>query len=385
MTVFNGEHAHKSPLSWLVVCIMLLTAIGISPVAAAPGDAGLRNTVSAAQEAETDLSELVKEVNPAVVTVYNLTYLENRMGEVETVTQGSGTGFVIDEEGHIVTNWHVVTGGEEFAVAMYNGTLVEAELIGLDPRDDLAVIKIDPAAVLQVVELGDSDALEPGQSVMAIGSPLGAFTNTVTSGIVSGLGRDDFGTLQGNCQNYSNLIQHSAPINPGNSGGPLFNLDGEVVGVNTLGLPLTQDGTTPLQGLFFAVPSNLVVTIAEQLIQDGRISAPYLGIDQQFIDQGTFAANGLDYEGGVLVIEAGSGTPAEEAGLQADDVILAVDRRQITAQDGLPQILLDYQPGDDVVLTVFRDGEEIEVTLTFGNLPDEVLEACSLIEPEQAP
>jgi 2-alkenal reductase len=346
---------------------------------------GLTNTVSAAQEAETDLSELVKEVNPAVVTVYNLTYLQDGMGETATVTQGSGTGFVIDEQGHIVTNWHVVTGGEEFAVAMYDGTLVDAELIGLDPRDDLAVIKIDPSAVLKVVQLGDSDALEPGQPVMAIGSPLGAFTNTVTSGIVSGLGRDDFGTLQGNCQNYSNLIQHSAPINPGNSGGPLFNLEGEVVGVNTLGLPLSQDGTTPLQGLFFAVPSNLVTTIAEQIIQDGRISAPYLGITQRFIDQGTFAANGLDYEGGVLVEEVGSDTPAEEAGLQAEDVILAVDDRQITAEDGLPQILLDYQPGDEVVLKVFREGSETEVNLTFGNVPDEVLEACSLAAPEQAP
>jgi S1-C subfamily serine protease len=385
MTGVLGQQVRKSPLSWLLASILILTAFGISPAAAAPGDVGSTNTVSAAQEAETDLSELVKEVNPAVVTVYNLTYLQDGMGETSTVAQGSGTGFVIDEQGHIVTNWHVVTGGEEFAVAMYDGTLVDAELIGLDPRDDLAVIKIDPSAVLKVVKLGDSDALESGQPVMAIGSPLGAFTNTVTSGIVSGLGRDDFGTLQGNCQNYSNLIQHSAPINPGNSGGPLFNLEGEVVGVNTLGLPLTQDGTTPLQGLFFAVPSNLVATIAEQLIQDGRISAPYLGITQRFIDQGTFAANGLDYEGGVLVEEVGSDTPAEEAGLEAEDVILAVDDRQITAEDGLPQILLDYQPGDEVVLKVFREGSETEVNLTFGNVPDDVLEACSLPGPEQAP
>ncbi len=384
MTRSIGQQVRRSPLSLLFVFTMLFTAFGISPAAAAPGAAGPAGNAATAQEAPIDLSDLVAEVNPAVVTVYNLTYLQNRMGEVETIAQGSGTGFVIDEEGHIVTNWHVVTGGEEFAVAMQDGTLVEAELIGLDPRDDLAVVKIDPAAVLHVVDFGDSDGLRPGQPVFAIGSPLGAFTNTVTSGIVSGLGRNDFSAIQGNCQNYSDLVQHSAPINPGNSGGPLFNLEGEVIGVNTLGLPLATDGT-PLQGLFFAVPSNLVITIAEQLIEDGRISAPYLGISQQFIDRGTFAANNLDYEGGVLVLDVGSDTPAAEAGLEVNDVILAVDGSAITAQNGLPHILLDYQPGDEVVLTVFREGREVDLNLTFGNVPDEVLEACSLPDPAQAP
>jgi 2-alkenal reductase len=328
-----------------------------------------------AQTQEVDLVDLVASVNPAVVTVYNLTHLENTMGQEQTVTQGTGTGFVIDEEGHIVTNWHVVSEGEEFAVALYDGTLVPAELIGEDPRDDLAVVKIDPASVMEVVTLADSDALQPGQSVVAIGSPLGSFTNTVTEGIVSALGRNEFGQQQGNCQNYSNLIQHSAPINPGNSGGPLFNLDGEVIGVNTLGLPTMEDGT-PLQGLFFAVPSNTVRTIADQLIANGRISAPYIGIANTPIDQGTFAANNLDYPGGVLVQDVGVGSPAEDAGLAVDDIILAIDGRQISAQEGLPLILFDYQPGDTATFTVLRNGREIDLDLTFGDLPDEVLDSC---------
>jgi 2-alkenal reductase len=336
-------------------------------------------SAASAQEADLTTQDLVEQVNPAVVTVYNLTTLESEFGTEQVVPQGTGTGFVIDEEGHIVTNWHVVTGGTEFAVQRYDGTLVEAEFIGSDPRDDLAVVKIAPEDVQAVVPLGDSDAIEPGQSVVAIGSPLGSFTNTVTAGIISGLNRDDFGTLQGNCQNYSNLIQHDAAINPGNSGGPLFNMQGEVIGVNTLGLPQGQDGT-PLQGLFFAVPSNLVVTVAEQLIEDGRISAPYLGIGQRFIDQGQLAAAGIDRPGGVLVEVVEPGTPADDAGLQEGDLIVEVDGKQISASEGLPNILLDYQVGDTVELTVLRqdgnDFEEVTVELTFGNLPDEVLEAC---------
>lgn len=359
----------------LAASLMLSMASTTGIALASPGDSELATT--AAQTQDVDLVDLVEQVNPAVVTVYNLTYLEDGMGQSQAVTQGSGTGFVIDEEGHIVTNWHVVAEGSEFAVAMYDGTLVEAELIGQDPRDDLAVVKIKPASVLSVVKLADSDRVMPGQSVIAIGSPLGAFTNTVTEGIVSALGRNNFDQAQGNCQNYSNLIQHTSPINPGNSGGPLFNLQGEVIGVNTLGLPLSSDGT-PLQGLFFAVPSNMVRIIVDQLIENGRISAAYLGIANAFIDQGTFAANNLDYPGGQLVQDVGAGSPADDAGLQIDDIILGVDDEQITAENGLPLILLNYQPGDTAVLTVLRGGREMELNITFGNVPDAVLEQCTV-------
>ncbi|MGI8963347.1 MAG: S1C family serine protease, partial [Thermomicrobiales bacterium] len=297
-------------------------------------------------------------------------------GSEQTIQQGTGTGFVIDEEGYIVTNWHVVSGGNEFAVAMFDGNLVEAELIGIDPRDDLAVVKIDSNDVLDVVTLGDSDELQPGQPVVAIGSPLGQFTNTVTSGIVSALNRDDFGGFS-NCQNYSNLIQHDAAINPGNSGGPLFNLDGEVIGVNTLGLPTDMAGL-PLQGLFFAVPSNLVAVIAQQLIQDGQISAPYIGISQSFLDSGQAAAIGLDIPGGIFVASVPFDGPANEAGLQEEDIILQIDGRQISPQLGLAAILLDYLPGDTVEITFIRDGQEQALDLTLGTLPQSILEECAL-------
>jgi S1-C subfamily serine protease len=331
---------------------------------------------AALQSEPLSVVDLVEEVNSAVVTVHNLSVLEDAFGSEQTIQQGTGTGFVIDEEGYIVTNWHVVSGGNEFAVAMFDGNLVEAELIGIDPRDDLAVVKIDSNEVLDVVTLGDSNELQPGQPVVAIGSPLGQFTNTVTSGIVSALNRDDFGGFS-NCQNYSNLIQHDAAINPGNSGGPLFNLDGEVIGVNTLGLPTDMAGL-PLQGLFFAVPSNLVAVIAQQLIQDGQISAPYIGISQSFLDSGQAAAIGLDIPGGIFVASVPFDGPANEAGLQEEDIILQIDGRQISLQQGLAAILLDYLPGDTVEITFIRDGQEQTLDLTLGTLPQSILEECAL-------
>lgn len=366
----------RSLVVFMVALGLVVSGLASGSVMATPGSV-LPSTWSAQDdEEEMDIDDLVELVNPAVVTVYNLTHLQNNMGATQTVTQGAGTGFIIDEDGYIVTNWHVVTSGDEFAVALHDGTLVEAELIGTDARDDLAVVKINPRDVPAVVQLGDSDALRPGETVVAIGSPLGQFPNTVTAGIVSALGRDGFGGIS-NCQNYSNLIQHDAAINPGNSGGPLFNLQGEVIGVNTLGLPLSPDGT-PIQGLYFAVPSNMVKEIAEQLIRDGRISAPYLGISNVPISEGEFAANNFDYKGGVLITDIGPGTPADDAGLMVEDVILEVDGEPITTERGLAAILLDYQPGDEVTLTVLRNGREVKLQLTLGNLPQEVLDSCTL-------
>lgn len=326
-------------------------------------------------------ADVVEQVSPAVVTVYNLDVLEGVLGQqAETVPQGAGTGFIIDEEGHIVTNWHVVTGGDQYAVQLSDGTTVEAQLIGEDPRDDLAVVKIDPASVPAVVGFGDSDALRPGETVLAIGSPLGRFTNTVTQGIVGGLGRDTFGgQSQSNfCQTYANLIQHDAAINPGNSGGPLFNMQGEVIGVNTLGLPVGPDGT-PLQGLFFAVPSETVITAADQLIANGQISAPYIGVTSEEITPAIAEANDLPVDSGNYVAEVTPNSPADEAGLQEGDIITAIGGTQITLERPLGGIIIEeYVPGDQVQFTIIRDDAEETIDLTIGEAPAELFEACVL-------
>jgi S1-C subfamily serine protease len=213
--------------------------------------------------------------------------------------------------------------------------------------------------------------------VLAIGSPLGAFTNTVTGGIVSAIGRNELGGESNFCQNYSNLIQHDAAINQGNSGGPLFNLSGEVVGVNTLGIP-TSDQGLPVQGLFFAVPANTVTVAVQQLIETGTIEQPYFGISSIQIDPTTASANDLPVDYGVYVADVEAGGPAAEAGLQPDDIVTAIDGTKITFETPLSDILFNYHPGDTVALTVLRGGEETTVNMTLGQAPQELFEQCTL-------
>lgn len=334
--------------------------------------------VSMAQETQQEMTpvEVVDQVGPAVVTVINQQTVGGMMSGEQPVQAGAGTGFIIDEQGHIVTNWHVVTGGTSFLAILADGTEVEAELIGEDPRNDIAVVKIDPSQVPATVSFGDSSALEQGQPVLAIGSPLGAFGNTVTQGIVSALNRDQLGQ-GGICFNYTDLVQHDAAINPGNSGGPLFNLQGEVVGVNTLGIPATQG--TPIQGLFFAVPSNTVVQVAQEIIDQGFASAPYIGITFRSLNPQISAVLNLPVDFGLQVQTVEPGTPAAEAGLQPEDIIIALDGDRVTADVTFSSLLEDYQPGDTAELTILRNGQESTVSLTFGEVPQEVYEeVCAL-------
>lgn len=338
----------------------------------------------AAQSADMTVEQLVEKVGGAVVTVINMTQVTGGTGGQGALqAASSGTGFIIDKDGHIVTNWHVVYGGDAFVAILSDGTQVEADLVGTDPRDDLAMVKIDPSKVPATVSFGDSDALKPGAPVVAIGSPLGAFTNTVTDGIVSGLGRNEFAGSGGSyqCQNYTNLIQHTAAINHGNSGGPLFNMRGEVIGVNTIGLP-TYNGE-PVQGLFFAVPSNLVKDVATQLIDTGTIAAPFIGASMVPITPDLNAQYQIGVDQGMLVYTIQRNSAADKAGLQEGDVILAVDDHQITPTMSLSQILLNYKPGDTVTLSILRldrsdRWQQQTVKLTFGETPQRLFEQCAL-------
>lgn len=320
-----------------------------------------------AQEEMTKV-EVVEQVGPAVVTVYNLTTAPSLFGQSggEAQLQGAGTGFIISEEGYIVTNWHVVEGGDAFQVVLSDGTPVEAELIGIDPRDDLAVVKIAPENVPAVVSFGDSEAIKPGQEVLAIGSPLGAFANTVTAGIVGGVGRNQLAAQDDSmCQDYSNLIQHDAAINHGNSGGPLFNLQGEVIGVNTLGIPTDSQGQ-PVQGLFFAVPSNTVEIAVNQLIEDGGISRSYLGVTFYELSPEMARQYELPVEYGALISEVAGGSPAESAGLARNDIILSVNGTEISDSQPFTELMLPLQAGETVTFSVLRDGATSDVQVTLG-------------------
>lgn len=328
--------------------------------------------------------QVVEDVSSAVVTVLNITTAPTLMGQTEPQAQGVGTGFIIDEEGYIVTNWHVVDGSDTFIVILKDGTQVDAELIGIDAQNDLAVVKITPDAVPAVVSFGDSEALQPGESVLAIGSPLGAFSNTVTGGIVSGVGRNQL-QPPGDpvCQNYTNLIQHDAAINPGNSGGPLFNMSGEVIGVNTLGIPSDNSGQ-PVQGIFFAVPSDTVQITVEQLIETGEITRAYVGITYSNINALIAAQNELPIEAGAIILEVAADSPAAEAGLEQNDIIIAVDGQELADELLFGDVMHDYQPGDQVTFSILRGGETTDVDVTLGETTIDFSQ-CSLQPDTQLP
>jgi len=316
----------------------------------------------------TSVADLVAAVNPAVVTVINEQTFQGfgqSSGSVQPV--GSGTGFVISTDGYIVTNNHVVDGAEGLQVILSDGTTVDATLIGADPVTDLAVIQIDAGKVQGTVALGDSDSLRVGDSVIAIGSALGEYTNTVTEGIVSGLDR----TLDSNgATGYDNLIQHDAAINPGNSGGPLFNLQGEVIGVNTAVVRQADNGEL-VEGLGFAIPSNTVSEVTSKLISGETIQRPYLGVSYTLLNAENAAALGIDVNEGAYIQEVVPSGPAAKAGIQAKDVITAVDGTTINGQNTLEDVMLQHAPGDVVSMQIVRTttGETLTVQVTLGTRP----------------
>jgi 2-alkenal reductase len=318
----------------------------------APSDTQAPLSTSADGTLAEVMVQAVQQVSPAVVTVIS----ENsRMGGT-----GSGSGVIVSEDGYVITNHHVVDGANDLFVLLSDNTRRDAEFVGSDELSDIAVLRID-GSVPAVATIGNSEQLQPGEPVLAIGSPLGDLRNTVTSGVVSALNRS-VAQLVG-------LIQTDASINRGNSGGPLINLRGEVIGINTLvvrgGVALGGDQA---EGLGFAVPSLIFRTVSEQLIQSGEMVYPYVGIRFEMID----AANGdnLPVQNGALVADVEPGTPAEQAGLRPNDIITAIDGVALAQSNSLRFALLQYGPGDTVELTVQRGDEELSLPLTLGTRPD---------------
>jgi len=331
-------------------------------------------------------TEVIQKVGPAVVTVVNEQQVSNAPqsgGATQLEPVGSGSGFFIDQQGHVVTNDHVVAGGQQFFVIYDDGTKVAAKLIGTDPLRDLAVVQVS-GQVPGTVPFGDSTQLLPGQPVIAMGSPLGVFNNTVTEGVVSGLRRSlpqsesQSGTppaggasLGDNQADYTDLIQHDAPINPGNSGGPLLNLSGEVVGVNTLSIPEAEQGV-PAQGLNFAIPANTVKQIVAELIASGKVDYGFLGVDDPIgIDPVSAAESDLPVDQGVFVSAVVSGGPAATAGIQANDILTEFNGQPINQQHPLEVYLLNNKPGTSVKLTVLSPTQQQpqQVTVTLGSRP----------------
>jgi S1-C subfamily serine protease len=317
---------------------------------------------------------LYQRISPSVV------HITNRAGRADRTTglvpeQGSGSGFIWDVDGHIVTNNHVVAGADEVDVTLANGQTLPSEVVGVDSYYDIAVLKIEPEALmLAPLELADSDEVRVGQTVIAIGNPFG-LDRTLTSGLVSALGRrveTDQGALIGQA------IQTDAAINPGNSGGPLLDVRGRVIGMNTA----INSPTGGSVGIGFAVPSNIIKRVVPVLIERGGYPHPTLRLNAYELGSEVAPGDGMPKRG-LLIVRITRGSAADKAGLQAakitrqrtryvfegGDIITAVNNQPITSRNDFQLALEEkYKPGDKVDLTIWRDGKTLKVTVTLEEL-----------------
>jgi serine protease Do len=267
---------------------------------------------------------------------------------------GLGSGFIVRSDGVIMTNAHVVDGATDVTVKLSDRREFKAKVIGVDKQTDIAVIKID-AKDLPTVKLGDSKSVRVGQWVLAIGSPYG-FENTVTAGIVSATSRAlPDGT-------YTPFIQTDAPINPGNSGGPLFNMSGQVIGINSQ----IYSQTGGYQGLSFAIPIDLASQIEQQLLAHGKVERGRIGVTIQDVSQGLAQSFGLDKPAGALISSVEKGSPADKAGLESGDVILGMNGQQIERSNELPPMVAAIKPGNKATFEIWRKGHRKEIAVTVG-------------------
>lgn len=303
----------------------------------------------------------VASVAPSVVTI--------------TATQatggtGAGSGFIFDPDGWILTNRHVASGAQTLTVTLADSRVFDATLIGVDTLTDLAIIKID-ATDLPTAPIGASSALEVGQLAIAIGYPLGEYRDTVTTGVVSGLGRQIRASDGTTSEDLNHLIQTDAAINPGNSGGPLVNSVGQVIGINTA-------VASSAQGIGFAIPIDFAKPIMALALSGQELARPWVGVYYTMITKQVAADLDLPVEEGALVDLGPNGapavfpgSPADAAGLQAGDIITALGGRRVEESHDLATLLLPYRPGDVVTLTVLRGGDELDIDVTLGILPSE--------------
>jgi serine protease Do len=285
-----------------------------------------------------------------------------QQGERKVPIRALGSGVIISPEGYIITNNHVVSNADKIEVELNDGTKQDAKLIGTDPNTDLAVVKIDPTSGMKYARLGDSDKVKVGEWVVAIGSPRG-FDWTVTAGIVSAKHRTGIGAL--GPAGYEDFIQTDASINPGNSGGPLINLNGEVIGINSLIISASQGS----EGMGFAIPSNMVKDISQSLIAHGKVVRGYMGVSIQNVTPDMAKNLKLkDVTTGVIVSDVVADGPAEKAGMEQGDVIVSFDGKKIEDTTQLRNLVAQTDPGSSVNVTVVRNNKEVELSLKVGDL-----------------
>ncbi len=344
-----------------------LTAVGVSNLMGTQFAAPVDTTSQGSTVSDVTLDEssavisAVAKVAPAVVTI---------QATISGGGSGSGSGVIYDASGFILTNRHVVEDATSLNVVLDDGREFTGTVYGIDPLTDLAIVTIE-GSDLPFAPIGSSAALEPGQVAIAIGNPLGDYENTVTTGVVSGIGRQIVASnaAQTSSDVLRNLIQTDAAINPGNSGGPLVNSAGQVIGVNTA---INEEA----EGIGFSIPIDVARPIMDQALAGEELVRPWIGVYYTPLTPALADENGVDVDYGALVgTNDGSdavfpGSPAEEAGLEAGDVITALNGEPIGADTDLSMAILPYGPGDTITLTVLRGAQTLELDVTLGQLPD---------------
>ena len=316
---------------------------------------------------EGTVADVVDKVSESVVSIVTSVTTMSYFGQ-NYESQAAGTGMIVTEDGYILTNKHVIEGAKSISVVLDDGTTYkDVEVAAVDPLNDVAFLKIKDVSGLKTVTLGDSKTISTGQQVIAIGNALGQYQNSVTSGIISGVGRsltatDSTGTLS---EKLSDMIQTDAAINSGNSGGPLVNAAGQVIGINTA-------TSSSAENMGFAIPISSVKGMLKQLKESGTASRAYVGVYSLAITPEVAKTYNLPVNEGVYVYSDSaysaviSGSPADKAGLKNKDIITAVNGVKVGSKGSLSSLVGEYQPGDTVQLTVIRDGKEIAVNVTLG-------------------
>jgi len=359
----GASRRSKAKLSAILALVLAAFFAFSSPSTFAASATNGTATATLAQSTTQNASDVAAAANPATVTVINLQQQPSpfsQSGNGDVVPAASGSGYIIDAAGHVITNNHVIEGGQAFQVVFEDGTTIDATVVGSDPYQDVAVLQLQldaGQAVPATVSFGDSSKVRAGDPVVAIGTPYGEYANTVTTGEVNAIDRS-LDTDQGYL--LPNLIQHDAAIYPGNSGGPLLNMDGQVIGMN-VAKAVTQDANFQQQdsNIDFAIESNAVKAIVDQIIQSGSVARPYLGIRTQ-----------LGRDGSVQIQEVETTGPAADSGLQVGDVITGMDGKSFDAQSPfINQLIFDHEPGDKITLSVNRNGSSQDITITLGTRP----------------
>ena len=317
------------------------------------------------EELQTVITDLAEETKPSVVSIFPVQALgrtRDGSGERMPNSTGSGSGVIVDPQGHIITNNHVVGDAAEVEVRFSDKSKLFAQVIGKDPDTDLAVLKVTADHPLPAARFGDSAGVKEGQWVLAVGNPFG-LDRTVTLGVVSGIGRENI-----NLSRYENFIQTDASINPGNSGGPLFNLRGDIIGINTAIINFAQ-------GIGFAIPSNMAKQVMQQLIAKGKVIRAWLGVGLQPMTQDLAKKFGVDENEGVLVNEVFERDPAALAGIKPGDVITKVDGALVDTPNKLSRLVAALEPGATTNVEVVRDGKRIMLKVALSERRDTVITA----------